>query len=1122
MSTENTVDKVKLISELKEIHSELFQIYKRLFDFKYKHNEVFKSFIDKEYKENGVGSKEKKAWNDNFCHRASYTLLNKILFVRICEDKGFMRNEEDYIAGEVKDPHIGEKLSKVGLQKWGRLITNYTLGELIKFAFNDMKQSYSNIVLYKEDKYEILNPKDEDFNLKYIDGDKETKTLVLDFENALNNIIEKLDTSNFNFKYTDGNILGDVYEKFMDRETRKAIGQFYTPEFVIEYILKSTVEEADIVEKPFVSVADISCGSGHFLIMAYDILREKFLSNLEKLRERYSKEVYTIKKDGNEIPLTGNEYWTKEHIHYHILKHCIYGADIDSFAVQLTTINLLLKDLDNFTDELNIIECDSLIKWESDYDWQELKEQLKEEFETITTTQTNLFGEEEKFETVVRKENYKLKYKDISGISMEETVNREKAEEILTVCEFWNTKFSYVVGNPPYVGHKQLSMQYKEWLLCNYSDVFKDKSDLSFCFFHRITRILSDQGKSAIITSRYFMESPTGKSLRLYLEDKTDIIEIVDFYGAEIFKGVGVATSIYMFKKQNNAENMILVNKLLDDSIAFDDNANLRALIETDLFENFQINQQILEEERWILIPENQYRIYKKITGFSNYKLEDVADSFQGIITGCDKAFVMSEEEIVKNSIEQELLKKWIKNSNVKKYKILESDLNLIYSDLIENEKQYPNSLKFIKNYIDKLENRRECKSGVRKWYELQWGRNSELFEQKKIVFPYKGKTNKFALDLNNSYCSADVYSLILREKFKEKVPLEYLVGVLNSNIYEFYFKLFAKKMGKGVYDYYPNSIMDLKITLDSNIVEKVYEKVKGILRNYALIKEIDVNVILAADDPMEYYFRLKFDNVILKEKIYYLEKEIDNILGHFFGLDDADFDTIKKVLNLSDFQDVKLLLSKEKFYNEYIVEKSSIKEIAEKYTIEEELVEFIWAKYIYDYTDMNGNENRVDLEELKNTVFLYLSDKSIEILEINNAYLEIQNIKDRFDKGLFDFKKITNIFKIDDIKTTSMDIIKQSLNLSTYTWNAYRKDKSQDKVGRTFVKYYDNNYYGLAEWTDEIHKQYFMDAIDEYTSNNPNEKKANDILKLFKELDIEDKEDYVDIIEDKIKRAFS
>lgn len=215
---------------------------------------------------NELSKNYRKAWNEDFCHRASYTLLNKILFIRICEDKGFMRNPEDYIAGEIKDPHIEEKLSKRGLQKWASIISNSTFGELINFVFLDMKKSYNNIVLYKDNKYEILNPTDEELNLKYLDGDKNTKGFVLKFEKVLSSIIEKLDTERFNFAKTDSNILGDVYEQFMDRETRKAIGQFYIPEFVIEYILKNTVLEVDIIENPLVTVADISCRSGHFLI----------------------------------------------------------------------------------------------------------------------------------------------------------------------------------------------------------------------------------------------------------------------------------------------------------------------------------------------------------------------------------------------------------------------------------------------------------------------------------------------------------------------------------------------------------------------------------------------------------------------------------------------------------------------------------------------------------------------------------------------------------------------------------------------------------------------------------------------------------------------------------------
>lgn len=955
--------KIKIISELREIHKVLFEFYRKIFDHKYEKSLEFKKFIDSEYKRSAVTGKNKKSWNDNFCCRASYTLLNKILFVRICEDKGFIRNTENCTGGKIK--------------KYCR-VANCTLGELIEIVFNYMKSSCSNVNLYREGKYEMLNPGNEDTGLKY-------------FENILGSIVEKLDPSRYNFKDTDENILGDVYEKFMDRDARRAAGRFYTPEFVVEYMLKKTVDKADVVENPFVTLADISCGSGHFLIMAYDILKKKFLAGLEKLRKKYSEEVYIIRKKGIQKQLKGSQYWVKENIHYHILKNCIYGADIDSFAVQLTTVNLLFKDIDNFTDELNIIECDSLIKWEKDCECHDLKKNLQE-------------------------------------------------IQVFELYNFWSTKFDYVVGNPPYIGHKQLNIKYKEWLLDNYGCVFKDKSDLSFCFLYRINEILKDKGRGAVITSRYFMESPTGKNLRAYLQNETSIVEIVDFYGAEIFDGVGVATSIYIFENCNNQKNEILVHKLLKDDFIFDDNINLEQLMETDVFENFQISQQLLEEDRWILIPENQYSIYKKITNSANYKLKDIADSFQGIITGCDKAFVMSDEDIASNKIERKIVKKWIKNSNIKKYRILKSNLNLIYSDSIENEKSCINSLKYIENYIDKLKNRRECKKGLRKWYQLQWGRNSRLFEQKKIIFSYKGKNNNFALDTDKLYCSADVYSLILKNEFKDKVSLEYLTGILNSNIYEFYFKLFAKKMGKGIYDYYPNSIMDLKITLDSNVVKQIHERVINILKDYSLMQDVNMDEMLKKNNLMASYFKIKYNNVKLQKKIYYLEVEIDKILGSFFELDDYDVDIIVKTLNLSDLESEKLMLYREKLY--------------------------------YNYINVNTDYRREDLEDLTNILFSYIRQKSFELLKKNNTAISIQNIKQKFHSELLGFEKIVDVFKIKNIKTTEVDIIKKALNNDAYTWNAYIKDREKHKIRKTFVKYHKNNYYGLSEWNDEIHRK--------------------------------------------------
>ena len=128
---------------------------------------------------------------------------------------------------------------------------------------------------------------------------------------------------------------------------------------------------------------------------------------------------------------------------------------------------------------------------------------------------------------------------------------------------------------------------------------------------------------------------------------------------------------------------------------------------------------------------------------------------------------------------------------------------------------------------------------------------------------------------------------------------------------------------------------------------------------------------------------------------------------------------------------------------------------------------------------------------------------------------------KDNLEHKIQDYDNLLQVMRQDNITMKSTQIIKEMINSDSYTWNAYRKAKKDNKVNKTFIKYYDNNYYGLAEWSDEIHKKYFLDVIEEYTVNNPNEKKAKDILKLFKDLDIEDKQDYIEVIEEKIKKTF-
>jgi len=132
-------------------------------------------------------------------------------------------------------------------------------------------------------------------------------------------------------------ILGSVYERFLGKkvnlddrnnvkidekpEVRKAGGVYYTPEYIVQYIVQNTIPKPN--EK--IKILDPACGSGSFLLVAYDYLL-KFYEDIKarKLTLAERKKV--------------------------LLDH-IYGVDIDEQAVEVTKLSLLLKVLEGITKE---------------------------------------------------------------------------------------------------------------------------------------------------------------------------------------------------------------------------------------------------------------------------------------------------------------------------------------------------------------------------------------------------------------------------------------------------------------------------------------------------------------------------------------------------------------------------------------------------------------------------------------------------------------------------------------------------------------------------------------------------------------------------------------------------
>ena len=78
-----------------------------------------------------------------------------------------------------------------------------------------------------------------------------------------------------------------------------------------------------------------------------------------------------------------------------------------------------------------------------------------------------------------------LKDKDGKGLSVDKfNIYCESSLKIKL-----NNKFDYIIGNPPYIGHKNLDSEYKKYILKEYKQVYKGKADLYFCFYKKIIEI---------------------------------------------------------------------------------------------------------------------------------------------------------------------------------------------------------------------------------------------------------------------------------------------------------------------------------------------------------------------------------------------------------------------------------------------------------------------------------------------------------------------------------------------------------------------------------------------------------------------------------------------------------
>jgi len=279
--------------------------YKQKLEEKYQRYKTFSGYeLWKEY--SGKESVEDDEIKEVFCKETIYVLLNKLLFIRICEDKGFLKQNISNGGIEQLREFLKERVGKDEINK-----------EVLEFAYKSAKNLYSHF-------YEIgvLD--------WFRTGDGELNVL-------LNRVLWIL--NQFDFTHIDRDILGNLYEKYLPSGERKKLGEFYTPIEVIDYILTSVgyTYSHDIETK---DLLDPACGSGGFLVRASRRLVSRYLVKFAKtdkkeLRDpkKWKEIVSRLSPDEAKIILEAMQ----EHI---------YGLDINPFACHIAEMNLLFQIID--------------------------------------------------------------------------------------------------------------------------------------------------------------------------------------------------------------------------------------------------------------------------------------------------------------------------------------------------------------------------------------------------------------------------------------------------------------------------------------------------------------------------------------------------------------------------------------------------------------------------------------------------------------------------------------------------------------------------------------------------------------------------------------------------------
>lgn len=256
--------------------------------------------------------------NDKLSPEAAFDEISKILFIKIRYER---ENSDSQI--------FSKERFKVLKNNYENLNKELKITDAIPFyqhLFELTKQEFANDHLFDDNsKIEIR-------------------------ENSFEQIVEDLEI--YNLSTTSDDVKGIAFEKFLGKTFRGELGQFFTPRTLVDFMVKVL----DPQEGEY--ICDPCCGSGGFLIRAFEYVRENIEHEIEEQKEEIKKQCFQdnyddlTEKEKEEVDAKVNDAFTKLNKELDINNpkgrlrslsfDCIYGTDANPRMARTAKMNMIM------------------------------------------------------------------------------------------------------------------------------------------------------------------------------------------------------------------------------------------------------------------------------------------------------------------------------------------------------------------------------------------------------------------------------------------------------------------------------------------------------------------------------------------------------------------------------------------------------------------------------------------------------------------------------------------------------------------------------------------------------------------------------------------------------------